>query len=114
DSPFKCLESIAINPAKVKINKAKLEQTGPVLITHWGLSGPAVLRLSAWGAVALKELNYDFTITLNFLNDMNEEKLREYFLRLKSSSPTKKIFNSKFEILTNRFWERICNLSHIG
>ncbi|MEO8148989.1 MAG: NAD(P)/FAD-dependent oxidoreductase [Bacteroidia bacterium] len=114
DSPFKGLKGTGFNSCKVKIIKTKLEETGPLLITHWGLSGPVVLKLSAWGAIALKEMNYDFTVTLNFLPDMNEEKQREYFLQLKSSSPTKKISNTKFETLTNRFWERLCNLSNIG
>ncbi len=113
DSPFKGLEGTAIQ-ARLKINKTKLEQTGPVLITHWGLSGPAVLKLSAWGALLLKAMNYDFTITVNFLSEWDEEKLREYLLQIKSSSPTRKVSNTKFEILTNRFWERICNLSNIG
>lgn len=114
NSPFKGLEGIVINPTKVKINTTKLEQTGPVLITHWGLSGPAVLKLSAWGAVILKNLNYDFTVSLNLLNDWNEEKLRQHFMQLKVTSPTKKVINSKFEMLTNRFWERLCMLADIG
>jgi hypothetical protein len=113
ESPFKGLEGIAINPARVKINKTKLEQTGPVLITHWGISGPAVLKLSAWGAVTLKEMNYDYTVTINFIPDWNEEKLRDHFIQLKAASPTKKIVNTKFEMLTNRFWERLCLLSKI-
>lgn len=113
DSPFKGLEGIAISTCRVKINTTKLEQTGPVLITHWGLSGPAILKLSAWGAVILKEMNYDFTATINFIPEWNEEKLRDYFIQLKVASPTKKIVNSKFEVLTNRLWERLCLLSKI-
>lgn len=113
NSPFKGLEGTSFNSCKVKIIKTKLEETGPLLITHWGLSGPVVLKLSAWGAIALKEMNYDFTVALSFLPDRNEEELRDYFLQQKVSSPTKKIINSKFDNLTNRFWERLCSISNI-
>lgn len=113
ESSFKGLEGIVISTCKVKINSTKLEQTGPVLITHWGLSGPAILKLSAWGAVVLKEMNYDFTASINLIPEWSEEKLRDYFQQLKATSPTKKIVNTKFDVLTNRLWERLCLLSKI-
>ena len=61
------LMGVSVENARVKIMGSKLEQEGPLLITHWGLSGPAVLKLSAWGARELAAKNYDFKITVNWL-----------------------------------------------
>ena len=61
------LMGISVETAKVKIAGTKLETSGPLLITHWGLSGPAVLKLSAWGARELAAGNYAFTALINWL-----------------------------------------------
>ncbi len=63
-------------PARVKIRGEKLEETGPVLITHWGLSGPAVLRLSARGARTLASMVYEFGVIVNWIPDLHEQALR--------------------------------------
>src|SRR5690606_6486083 len=60
--------------ATVKISQSKLQESGPVLITHWGLSGPAVLKLSAWGARELFDKNYQFQISVNWLDDLSFEQ----------------------------------------
>lgn len=57
----------------VHVKDTKLESTGPLLITHWGMSGPAILKLSAWGARILHDKNYQFTIFVNWLNDVDYE-----------------------------------------
>ena len=61
----------------MKISGTKWQQDGPVLVTHWGLSGPAILKLSAWAARDLSELNYDFTIMINWIPEYNENTLKE-------------------------------------
>src|SRR5690606_19341067 len=68
DSRIKDLPGVSAL-ATVKVNGTKLAASGPLLITHWGMSGPAILKLSAWGARELFDINYKFTISVNWLND---------------------------------------------
>ena len=62
---------------KVKIEGSKLTEEGPLLITHWGLSGPAILRLSAWGARELQQKDYQFKAHINWLPNYNEATLKD-------------------------------------
>jgi predicted Rossmann fold flavoprotein len=78
--PITELMGIAVEDVILKISGTKLKERGPVLITHWGLSGPAVLRLSAWGARMLHELNYHFTVQINWCPEHNQESVRNLFL----------------------------------
>jgi predicted Rossmann fold flavoprotein len=90
-SKYDGLMGIAVNKASVRIAGSKTEQTGPLLITHWGISGPAALRLSAWEARVLNDLNYHFSIMINWVPDYSEESLREKLNSVKSENP-KKLF----------------------
>jgi hypothetical protein len=112
DSRIKELPGVA-TLATVKVKDTKLESTGPLLITHWGMSGPAVLKLSAWGARILNDKNYQFTIFVNWLNDVDaadaEKKLKDLKLEHAKKSVSKK---SPFE-LTNRLWESLVLASGI-
>ncbi|MGN6509072.1 MAG: NAD(P)/FAD-dependent oxidoreductase [Chitinophaga sp.] len=76
-NPVTELMGVAVPQAQVKIAGSKLQEIGPLLITHWGMSGPVVLRLSAWGARYLQEQQYQFTLLVNWLPDYNENSLRE-------------------------------------
>ncbi len=67
DEPVKILMGVSVDNCSVRIPGTKLKTEGPLLITHWGMSGPAILKLSAWGARVLKDLNYRFTIQINWL-----------------------------------------------
>ncbi len=107
--------------AEVSIPSLKMEESGPLLITHWGLSGPAVLKLSAWKARELADLKYHFDIKVNFLG-LDREQAEEIFKTFKEENPKKLIGNSKIFDITNRFWHRILwlakvdlekNISHI-
>lgn len=89
-----------------------LEQTGPLLITHWGLSGPAVLKLSAWGARVLHEHRYRATLQINWLPQFNQEKLRQTLLAVKSQLPQKTITVTCPVPLPRRLWEQL--LSAVG
>ncbi|NBB80892.1 MAG: aminoacetone oxidase family FAD-binding enzyme [Verrucomicrobia bacterium] len=80
-------------------------QTGPLLITHRGLSGPAILRLSAWQARALQDVNYHFDIEINWLGDVSENQLREQFNRLRKGKTQVK--TKVFEAIPRRLWERL-------
>lgn len=85
--------------------KSHQPQTGPILITHRGLSGPAILRLSAWQARALQDENYHFEISVNWLGNVSENKLREHFNRLRKGKTQVK--TKVFEQIPRRFWERL-------
>ncbi len=93
--------------ASVKVKNSKLEASGPLLITHWGMSGPGILRLSAWGARELADKNYQFAIQVNWLNEVTleeaEEKLKELKLEHSKKAVSKK---SPFEF-PNRLWENL-------
>jgi predicted Rossmann fold flavoprotein len=91
--------------AHVKIAGTKLQEQGPLLITHWGMSGPAVLRLSAWGARELQQLNYTFTAIINWTPDYNENTLRETWADLRQELGKQKIFNKNPFGLPQRLWQ---------
>ena len=112
DSRIKELPGVAAQ-VTVTVKDTKLASTGPLLITHWGMSGPAILKLSAWGARILHEKNYQFTIFVNWLNDEDtvdvEKKLKDLKQEHAKKSVSKK---SPFE-LTNRLWESLVIASEI-
>ena len=96
----------------IEIPKLNLEESGSLLITHWGLSGPAVLKLSAWGARELAALKYQFEIIVNFIGTASEDAL-EIFRNFKENEPKKSIGQAKIFDITNRFWNRILLVSGI-
>lgn len=100
------LAGIAVQVA-VKVKDTKLETTGPLLITHWGMSGPAILKLSAWGARILAEKKYKFTITINWLKDKNSQDVEKILQLEKQQNGAKlSVKKSPFEF-PNRLWERM-------
>ncbi len=99
--------------ATVKVKDTKLISSGPLLITHWGMSGPAILKLSAWGARILHDKNYQFTIFVNWLNDASSEEVEKKLKELKQEHAKKSVSKkSPFE-LTNRLWESLVLASGI-
>ncbi|RTY64372.1 NAD(P)/FAD-dependent oxidoreductase [Flavobacterium sp. LB2P53] len=97
----------------VKVKDTKLTSTGPLLITHWGMSGPAILKLSAWGARILHDKNYQFNIFVNWLNDADKEDVEKKLKDLKQEHAKKSVSKkSPFE-LTNRLWESLVFASGI-
>jgi predicted Rossmann fold flavoprotein len=113
DTRIKELPGIATQ-VSVKILGTKLESSGPLLITHWGMSGPAILKLSAWGARILHDKNYQFNIEVNWLNDTDIEETERILKELKQEHAKKTIAKkSPFE-LQNRLWESLVLASGIG
>jgi predicted Rossmann fold flavoprotein len=106
------LSGVAFLNAKVKVEGVKLEESGPLLITHWGLSGPAVLRLSAWGARQLGEMNYQFTILVQWNADYTEESSREHIAQYKLKNPKRKVGNYPLFDIPSRLWEVL--IANIG
>lgn len=99
--------------ACIYIKDTKLESAGPLLITHWGMSGPAILKLSAWGARILHEKNYHFTIIVNWIPNLDTSEAIELLKELKVSH-AKKIIVSKAAIdIPNRLWESLALASGI-
>jgi len=99
------LMGISVENAKVKIAGTKLETNGPLLITHWGLSGPAILKLSAWGARELAAANYAFTAIINWLPVFNEQTLRKEFEQFRQNLAAQKMSNKNPFGLPLRLWD---------
>ncbi len=110
------LAGVSVNNAQVRLGKGKhkLEQNGALLITHWGLSGPAILKLSAWGARFLHELKYSSNLQINWLPEYNQETLKQNLLQIKQTNPKKKIVNYCPIKLPKRLWQSFINYCHIS
>ena len=103
-----------VEKATVKVEGTKLMGKGPLLITHWGMSGPAILLLSAWGARILNEKNYHFAILVNWLNEVKEHELRLLIEEVSSLHGGKMIGNINPFPLTNRLWMFLLSKSEIN
>lgn len=100
--------------ASVKVKKSKLEASGPLLITHWGLSGPGILRLSAWGARELADKKYQFAIQVNWLNETTFEEAIDLLKEVKEENVKKLVTKyAQFE-LPKRLWENLVKAADIS
>jgi predicted Rossmann fold flavoprotein len=106
------LAGVSVELAKIKISDAKLEQSGALLITHWGLSGPAVLKLSAWGARVLHDRDYASNIQVNWLPAFSPEEVRSQLQAAKSSQGQKIIHSNCPLAVPKRLWQSL--LTAIG
>lgn len=107
------LMGVSISNVQVKIINSKLLQQGPLLITHWGLSGPAILKLSAYAARELAGKNWQFDILVNWLPTYNEQSLKEKFLQLRSEAGSQMLHHKNPFGLPQRLWEFLleeCNV----
>lgn len=108
ESPWlRTLAGVSLADAEVSVPAAKLRERGPLLVTHWGLSGPAVLKISAWGARTLHNLNYRFPLLVNWLPELNAEKIIREFQGRRESSGAKLLVNAPLSPLTARLWEQL-------
>ncbi|MCR5860858.1 NAD(P)/FAD-dependent oxidoreductase [Flavobacterium sp. J372] len=99
--------------ASVKVKGTRLEATGPLLITHWGMSGPGILRLSAWGARELATKNYQFTLIVNWLDDMDAENCETQLKSIKQENAKKAVGKKSPFAFPNRLWESLVTASGI-
>ncbi len=106
------LAGVAVT-AEVSVPGTKLRERGPVLITHWGLSGPAILRLSAWGARALHDLNYQFALHINWLPESSAEAIQQEFQARRVTCGAKLLLNVPLFPLTTRLWEQLVAASGV-
>ena len=113
DKRIKEIPGISVPNAIVKIVGEKLESSGPLLITHWGLSGPAILKLSAFGARILADKNYQYNIEVNWLSKSSEKVLRILKSIKEKESKKQVIVRSQFADIPKRLWERLVLASDI-
>lgn len=115
DPRLQGLAGVSVGNAQLKLGtgKNRLEQTGALLITHWGISGPGVLKLSAWGARSLFDLKYNSCLQINWLPKYNQEDLREILSALKQTNPQKKIVNYCPVELPKRLWQSLISYAGI-
>lgn len=107
------LAGVSVKDALVKIMGTKHEWRGPLLITHWGFSGPAVLKLSAWGARDLAENDYHFTCRINWLPEMKEQEVRDLMLAEKTNTPKQQIASHARLGLPSRLWKAFTEKAEI-
>ena len=103
-----------VENATVKVEGTKLVGQGPLLITHWGMSGPAILKLSAWGARILNEKSYNFAILVNWLNELKEDDLRNQLQFTMLEQGGKMVTNLNPFPITNRLWVFLLQKSDIA
>ena len=104
---LKGLAGVSVPAVEVSVAETKLREQGALLITHWGLSGPAILRLSAWGARVLHEMHYHCTLRVNWLPHLSDEKLAKEFEARRKLQPARFVVNSPITPLSSRLWEKL-------
>ena len=108
------LAGVSVEPVEVSVPGTSLRERGAVLLTHWGLSGPAILRLSAWGARELHGLDYRFPLRINWLPHLTAEALAAEFECVpQDSSPRVSSPTRRWPIASARLWERLVRASGI-
>ena len=107
DERLKELAGISLENVSVRVKSNGKSQTGPILITHRGLSGPAILKLSAWEARQLNESEYQFEIELNWLGGRTETDIQTFFARMRNQKGQQFVKSKLFDELPRRLWEKI-------
>lgn len=113
DSEMKDLMGLSMPNGKVQIPGTKWKNDGPILITHWGFSAPAVIKLSAWAAVYLNGINYSFPILINWTG-LSEDETRLTLRKMRENHPGKMLASNPLFEIPSRLWERLCSMANIG
>jgi len=113
DTRLRELSGISVPNAALRIPGTRLAADGPLLVTHWGLSGPGILRLSAWGARALHEVAYRFPLEINFLGSTRIEEITQHLVALKSAHGKKTVAAHPQFSLPLRLWQRLTQATEI-
>ncbi len=108
---IKKLMGLVVEKTIVSVQGTKLKSDGPLLVTHWGMSGPAILKLSSFGAKILNEKNYDFKIQVNWVNEVNNEVVANQLKEIIKNNPKKLVSNIKPYFLPERLWNFIIEKS---
>ena len=113
-SPLRALPGVSVPHVRVRIVGEKLEYEGPLLVTHWGVSGPAVLKLSAWGARRLHELDHRHTALVSWLPTYTEDSLRQWLLEFRAQHGRKLVAANPLLGLPQRLWRTLAEQAGIG
>jgi predicted Rossmann fold flavoprotein len=112
-SPLEDLAGISLSNVHLKIPEIRQEQTGPFLITHWGFSGPAVLKLSAWGARELHAIDYQATLLVNWIPSYSEEELKQKLMEIKQEQASRLVASESPLLLPKQLWKRLVQFAEI-
>ena len=112
--PITTLMGVSLNNVAIKIGGSNFVQKGDILITHWGLSGPAVLKLSAYAAILLAEKKYEFDVMVNWIGISNVQEINDILEDQRFSDGKKKVILSKVFDMPNRLWTFLVQQSKIG
>jgi len=113
DPRIEGLPGLSVQNVRIACNQVESGQTGPLLITHQGLSGPVILKLSAWGARAFARSGYSFEIRINWLGEQTSERVRAHLNRQRSRSGRKSVLSHRPFDLPRRIWERLTEAADI-
>lgn len=113
DSPLLELLGVSVEDAEVCLPDLNYKQRGPLLLTHWGFSGPAVLKLSAWGARDLFNVDYRTPVEINWVPLLSETDLLEIFESNKKRFPQKTLCNEPLEGISKQLWKRLLEIIEI-
>jgi hypothetical protein len=113
DPRLKDLAGVSVENVNLHLLESNYQQTGPLLITHWGISGPAVLKLSAWGARLLRDRAYQMSLQINWLPAETGESLRQKLISMKTNNPKKKIIGYCPFNFPKRLWQRLVSIAGI-
>lgn len=107
DKRLEGLSGVSVENAGAAVRGTKLRESGPLLITHWGMSGPAILKLSAWGARELANVNYEFPLLVNWTGSHTRESLVRELMAVREKNPKKQITTWSPLAMPQRLWERL-------
>ena len=108
------LMGVVVETVQASIQGAKLKSDGPLLITHWGMSGPAILKLSAFGARLLSEMGYTFNVQINWANEPNAEAVAEHLRGIIAAHPQKSLSNQRPYALPKRLWAYLLSKAELA
>ncbi len=120
DPRIEGLQGLSVPDAEVRVSTVSsqsgkgLSARGPLLITHWGMSGPAILKLSAWGARTFAELGYGFDCVVNWLGNFSMEQMQERLRQEKDVQARRKVQGKNPFDLPNRLWNTLCTAAKIS
>ncbi len=107
DSWIRALPGVSVQDVEASVPETRLHERGALLVTHQGVSGPVILRLSAWGARILSGLDYKFRLQLNWLPDFTNPEIREHLRSMRDTNPNRRVSNSAIAPLPTSLWEQL-------
>lgn len=114
DKRLEGLSGVSVDLAGVAVKGSKLKESGPLLITHWGMSGPAILKLSAWGARELAGVGYEFTLLVNWTGTHTRDSLVRELSQVREKNPKKQITTWSPLAMPQRLWERLVTAAGVA